>query len=506
VKIISLRASNFMKLVAVNISPTGNLVEITGKNGQGKSSVLHAIWIAFRGLSVKQNDTKLTVPIRKGAEEARIRIDCGEMVVTREFKLRDGGDYTTSVKVENADGSRFPSPQDMLDKLLGELCFDPLAFARMKAEDQFEALRRFVPGVDFDAIDKANDADFEKRKGINKRQKEAAAAAAAMTLSTTPPCAAIDESALVAELESAGEKNTNRERSLASREKAVAKIQLLREQTAGAQSRIDEMKANEMARYEATERMYEQQTAELQRQIAQLRDRLGEAHTSMQSAIETEEKRIRAEADRLQAETVALQTTLDGLGVLAHVIDTAALRTRISAARESNQRLAQWTADNKKRTDLRQLAETLAKESQALTKAMDKRDADKDAAIAAAKMPVEGIGFGKGIVLLDGLPFDQASDAQRLQASVKIAMAGSPTLRVIRIRDGSLLDDDAMQQLAEMADANDMQIWIERVGTSDRVGFVLEDGHVRGQSDEPPADPVPESADVSAPDLAGWRT
>jgi len=58
----------------------------------------------------------------------------------------------------------------------------------------------------------------------------------------------------------------------------------------------------------------------------------------------------------------------------------------------------------------------------------------------------------------------------------------NPKLRVIRVRDGSLLDEDAMKLLAKFADAHDMQIWVERVDSSGAVGFVLEDGRVRNTS------------------------
>lgn len=58
-------------------------------------------------------------------------------------------------------------------------------------------------------------------------------------------------------------------------------------------------------------------------------------------------------------------------------------------------------------------------------------------------------------------------------------MAANPKLRVLRVRDGSLLDDAGLQALAGMADQFDCQIWIERVDTSGTVGFVLEDGHLR---------------------------
>jgi hypothetical protein len=37
-----------------------------------------------------------------------------------------------------------------------------------------------------------------------------------------------------------------------------------------------------------------------------------------------------------------------------------------------------------------------------------------------------------------------------------------------------------MKALAEIANETDYQIWIERVDTSGNVGFVLEDGHLKG--------------------------
>lgn len=78
------------------------------------------------------------------------------------------------------------------------------------------------------------------------------------------------------------------------------------------------------------------------------------------------------------------------------------------------------------------------------------------------------------------MPFDQASSAEQLRTSVAIAMAANPKLRVIRVQDGSLLDEEAMRILAEMAQAADYQVWIERVGVSGGVAIVIEDGTVKG--------------------------
>ena len=46
------------------------------------------------------------------------------------------------------------------------------------------------------------------------------------------------------------------------------------------------------------------------------------------------------------------------------------------------------------------------------------------------------------------------------------------------IRDGSLLDEDGLRMVAEMADARGAQVWIERVSSTGNVGVVMEDGQV----------------------------
>jgi len=55
-------------------------------------------------------------------------------------------------------------------------------------------------------------------------------------------------------------------------------------------------------------------------------------------------------------------------------------------------------------------------------------------------------------------------------------------LRIVRVRDGSLLDEDSMKVLSDMAEKNDVQVWIERVDSSGRVGIVLEDGEVKNDT------------------------
>jgi DNA repair exonuclease SbcCD ATPase subunit len=465
VKIITLTAENVKKLVAVEISPTGNLVEITGKNGQGKTSVLDCIWWALAGASHIQ-----AAPIRKGANEARIRLDLGDIIVTRTFERKEDNEETTKVFVENADGARFPSPQRMLDALLGELSFDPLAFTRMDKREQFDVLRRFVPDFDFAAADAANKADYDRRTEINRQAKEARTLAAGILVPEGAPTERVDEAALVDELQRAGDHNAQIETRKAGREAAAEKAKDLR-------GRADETEAKREAAVKAREDAHAQILADLQRQIEALTARIAEVKKSGADDIARVKTMMTDEAKAFRVEADDLQTKLDSAPELPAPIDITAVRAQLDAAKGTNAIVA--AADLRAQHVAK--AEALEAQAAALTKAREDREAAKHAAISAAKLPVDGITFGDGEILLNGVPFDQASDAEQLRASIAIAMASNPKLRVIRVRDGSLLDTDALKLLADMADERDYQCWVERVSSDGKVGFVLEDGRLKAQ-------------------------
>ena len=427
-KIITLTAENIKKLTAVEITPDGNLVQITGKNGMGKSSVLDSIWWALAG-----KDTIQSAPIRRGETEALIRLDLGEIKVIRKFKQREGEPYTTSIVVENADGARFPSPQRMIDSLLGEISFDPLAFSRMRAKDQFDLLKRFVPGVDFEAIEAANKVDYDARTNVNREAKQKRVLAEQVQLPDDLPAEPLDEDAIVDELEAVGQTNANIEQTRARRE-------------AGGRQVADWTSTAEQRRARATQ---------------------------LRSEADDED----AIATNLEGKASDLRDKLAAAAPLPEPTETADVRARLDEARRIN-----GLIERREARDLQfKQAEGLESQSQALTEIMEARERDKREAVAAAKLPVGGIAFGDDEILMDGVPFEQASDADKLRASVAIAMASNPKLRVLRIRDGSLLDEESLKALAEMADQEDYQIWIERVSDSGAVGFVLEDGHLKGQ-------------------------
>lgn len=434
-RIVSFIAENIKRIKTVAIAPDGNIVELTGDNGNGKTSILDAIWWAIEDATHIQD-----MPIREGAEEAFIKLDLGKYKVTRKFRAKDNGAYTTSITVATEEGAKYDKPQDLLNALVGALAFDPIAFTRMKPVEQLHALRDFVPDVDFDAIDKAIEDDSKARTDINRTLKTQKTLLDAAVIPTDAPTERIDETALIADLEQAGTHNTDIERQRSSRDETARRIETIR---------------GEVSNYTAKAADLRAQAEELLK-LAGLKD---------------------DEAEKLQ-------TAFDALPALPTPIDTSDVRSRIEAARESNARFDSAQRAREEKTRLAAEVSALEVKSAGLTKTIDDRKAAKSKAVSEAKMPVAGISFGDDVVLLNGVPFDQASDAEQLLTSVAIAAAQNPKLRVMRIRDGSLIGRKNWALLTSWAAENDFQIWIETVESSRPTAIVIEDGMVRGAAQQ----------------------
>lgn len=321
----------------------------------------------------------------------------------------------TTLVVEGSNGAVFKSPQKMLDDLMGALTFDPLAFSRMDAKKQLETLRGMVK-LDVD-ID-ALDAGNASDYAIRT--------------------------------------NVNRElKQMEVRIEAIRVEGLARERV-DVSAVLKELQQAEVHNGEVARKRSE--FAEHGRRAKDLWDRID---------------RLKKEMDKLAEE--ALKEDLASQVVVSESIDTTELRTRIENAHQINAQVDQ----REKRADLEAQAKNLASQVENLTNAIQRRQDKRQQAIASAAMPVPGLSFGEGEILFSGLPLNQASDAEQLRISVAIAMASNPKLRILRIRDGSLLDENSLAMVAAMAETNDFQIWLEAVDTSGKVGIVMEDGMVK---------------------------
>lgn len=435
-RVLNIQAENYKRLKVVDISPDGNVVEVTGKNKQGKSSLLDAIGAAMQGSAAIQE-----VPIRAGEKQSRIRVVLGdkeaELVVTRKFIQKDKMDFTTSLTVENAQGAKFPSPQAVLDALYSAIAFDPLAFVRSSKGAQLETMKRLVPGVDFNAIERQNKADFDKRTELNRDAKNIRAQVAGLPVDISKPRPVKqDVGDLQKEIAAAEKHNEDVTTRKANREAAPGEIKAWREQAA---------------------------------------------------AKKTEAEALLKAAKALEVEADDYERRLKAAAALPALIEAKSITDKMEAINANNNLVLAW----ENMDQLVKQAEALEKQAQELSDNILVRNGQKERAISEAKLPVEGLSLTDQGVTLNGLPFDQVSSSEQIRTSVGVAMALNPKLRVIRVKDGSLLDEESMAILAEMAKEKDYQVWVERVATGEDVGIVMEEGEVKGA--------ILAAASVSAP-------
>lgn len=421
-KIINLKSKNVLRLDAVEITPNGNTVIIGGENAQGKSSVLDSILLAIGGRAAKHKQ-----PLKNGKKSGAVVCETDDFIVTRSFSK-----LGSTLKVQGKDGKTFSSPQKMLDKLTSSLTFDPLAWSRMGDAEQVDTLKKLV-GLDFADLDKKRAELYSERTGVNSIGKQLKARYDAMPDYGDIPEEEIKIDDIMSELEKAQENNSKVEA-------AKTKIEIMESQ----------VKSKENILKDTAESI---------------------------EACEREIERLKKEQGEVMEEIKDINELIDGKKDFIEstpLIDTMELKEQINSVSESNRQIR--AAQEK-----RQLGEELEakrKESQALTLSITDIDEQKENILTETKFPIPELSFDEDGILFKGVPFSQASSAEQLRVSVGMGIAMNPELKVLLIRDGSLLDESNLKTIAEMAEKADAQVWIERVGKGEECQVIIEDGKI----------------------------
>jgi DNA repair exonuclease SbcCD ATPase subunit len=203
---------------------------------------------------------------------------------------------------------------------------------------------------------------------------------------------------------------------------------------------------------------------ELSRKLQDAREKRMEK-TRLQSDIEEAKEKIK----KLKEEIEVKEKRLSSIDVP----DISALEKELDSIQERNEKYRQ----KKMVEEIQKEVDTIEAEYKAADDRLESLRKQRRRAIQQADMPLEGLDVQDGVVHFDDVPFSQLSASQKIKVSMAIAMKQNPKLHVIRIEDGSLLDDGSMRSLKEIAEREDYHIWIERVGAKDEeISVVIEDG------------------------------
>jgi DNA repair exonuclease SbcCD ATPase subunit len=489
-RIIYLEAENVKRLKAVRIKPDKTLVRIEGRNGAGKSTVLDIISMCLGG-----EKWVADVPLRTGESKGKCFVVLGTddrpvLKAQRRFTAKGGN----VLEVFDAGGNKLASPQAVLNELYdSDLVFEPLEFVRMPPKDQAALLRKLA-GLDFTALDQEREQLYAERTRVNRDAKAAAASVGVKPEVgvNEPP---IDIRGLADKQQDAISHNRKVDDADAAVERATEELQ--RQQAA-----IKEF-AKQYSTIVASERVVQatltaavgrRDTEGLRDTIAQTEERLKALVQEQQEAIahnrdvdNLEAAVARASKDVQQAsdEGVELEHKLNNATTIEHKAqknrssverqDVADLGAEILNAEQHNASVkarADWEDRSKQ-------AKAKAVEGEALSDRIDAIDNKKDAALVAAKFPLDGLSVDATGPTLNGVPFSQASSSEQLRTSVAIGLSQKTRARIMLCRDGSLLDTASLEDLQRIAEEFDAQVFVERVADEASPAAVfIDDGEV----------------------------
>jgi multidrug efflux pump subunit AcrA (membrane-fusion protein) len=156
------------------------------------------------------------------------------------------------------------------------------------------------------------------------------------------------------------------------------------------------------------------------------------------------------------------------------VIDLAPLRAALDDLDAVNKKVRA----NKQRAALVQQFQADHERYAELGEALKAIDAEKQARLAAAKAPAEGLEFRDDGVYFQGLPLNQESGSGQMIRAVELVAALNPKLRVMVIDDGERLMLPRLAELDAWAVKNDYQVFVLRASIGQECEFVMVDGHV----------------------------
>jgi len=432
IRIHKLEIEAFKRISAVELEfdDDQGLIQITGRNEQGKSSVLDAISAALGGKALCPDQ-----PIRQGYQKGSVSLDLGEYVVERTFALSGN----SNLKITAKDGTPFKSPQEMLDKLFANLSFDPFKFMRMEPRQQVDELKK-VAGLteQLAALELKIREATETRLVAGRTLKLATANRAAVPALPNGP----DQETLVEDLLNQIEQAESQKAENAGRRREADNIRAVANKV-----------VEEIGRVDAEIKIVEQRLADLR-----------ELRTTKLAEYET----AKADFERLSP-------------VVAALVDpnTDAIRAQIRDVDAQN-KLARDRQAVKARAIEANAQLTIAETAHATAvREVDRLTADRQMLLQNARFPVPGLGFNELGPTLDGIPLSQASTAQQLRTSTLMVLAQNSQAKIMTIREGALLDSGSREVLRQIAEEHGAQIFLEVATDGQQIGIVIEDGMVK---------------------------
>jgi AAA15 family ATPase/GTPase len=407
IKIDKIYVKNYKGITEAELAAGGNHVIVYAPNGMGKTTFLDfCLGTCSKVLSNNLTHPRPSEMIRNGAETME-----GTIVLTDGYEIQVKGKHRKDKQEMSVmllrDGVEQKAPRALMDELFGVVNFDIDSFVRMSDKEQMKFYMQLI-NLDLTDLDTAYSRAFKERTDVNRDLKrfEDEVSAMRMKLIGKDKPARLDMNEMTASRASVEATQKEHDR-IANLTKDFRHEQALR------QSLIEEARAN-IQKWEA--------------EMAEFQNKATKGETWLAN-------NERPELD-----------------------DVSALVTQVY---ENNLLVDQFDELEKKIA----LLEETRKEQQELNNTLADVEEQKRARLANAVHPVPGMEVTEDGLRLNGVPFVQVNTAQKIMAGLQMQMPLMGKARMARFVADSL-DANTMQQIGAMAEANNLQLFVEQVDRS----------------------------------------
>ena len=439
-KISKINIHNLLGIEDLEITPTGNIIEVSGRNGRGKSSVLESIKGAL-GIS---DYSKL---LRNGEETGQVTLDLGDMRLERKYTEK-GDKLKLQGKVAGTDSySNLTAPAKILKGLFNPNSINPLSLLTAKPKELLDAVLMAMPmtvdgeylyeiteGAEVDTdehalvvIDKVTKEIFTERTGVNRDLKTAKTTMEQLEATLPDVIPSTDE------LEQEIDENTEKMESIKSSARKVGRV--VRQQY----SELINLKDGEIAEIDGVIDELLLQISELKEAKAELQAELrglsSERDTKAEAAVEAELGKV----DDLQERNQQLSKQMSELGVYSN----------------TQKQVAQWASQVK----------TAQKKANGLTSSLEKLQEYKEK--LCEDLPIDGLEIKDGNLYYNDVLFETLNTAAKVTLVIELAKLSAGDLGIVVIDNSEHLDTDTYKAFIKEAAKTDLQFIVSRVDDCD---------------------------------------
>jgi DNA repair exonuclease SbcCD ATPase subunit len=428
IKVLSLVVENFKNIEKTEVDFAGRSATIIGKNGAGKSSLIQAICSPIDSNYIPAK------PVKKGEERGSIELTIGGSLHGEEETYTLGLHFSEKHKkgritVTNGEGEKVNGGKQFISDIVGNIGFDIQEFIKLGVtssgsiskpgtQEQIEILKKLMPK---DVLKQMHDLDkefkdvYEARADVNRDISHAKSKLEGHDFSQDE----LERYNEVVDTDGIVSKMTNIEKELEKYNKVFSTVDSL----------LDSIPLK-------------------QERLALLEEKVEALHAE-----------ITADIDKLDKGEVWLgKKTKPSI---------EAMNIELSNANIHNNKVKEVKSLQDSQIAIRLLQEN----SEANTERLDKIKREKKQIFTSSPLPVKGLTFDEEGIYFKGLPFveGQHPSSTIISIGAKIGMALNPNLRMLVIKDGSLLDKKTLKWLVTQCEKENYQLFVEMVADNEEV-------------------------------------